>query len=277
MRAEQAALQQGLQQLSRNLQETAQRGGTMSREVSNALARANMSMQQTQDALQRGELPLDQAQQTVDALNRLALSLLNNSQQAGGVESASGTAMASQQLADLSTRQGSVNGQTSAMSPMNLSAGAMADQLERLAREQAEIAERLGSVDGGARDAGLGDELDALVREAEELARQLQGGSGLTAETLARQERLFHRLLDAGRSLEKEEYEDERTGERPTGFTPRAVEELDGRLFADPTRFPVPTAEELRSLPAAQRRLILDYFERLNRPAPPAPGAVSRP
>jgi hypothetical protein len=274
MRAEQAALQQGLQQLNRNLQETAQRSGTVNRDVANAVARANLSMQQTQEALQRGELPVQQAQQTVDALNRLALSLLNNAQQMEGTESGAGTAQASQQLADMSSRQGSVNGQTSAMSPMNLSAGAMAQQLDRLAQEQLEIAQRLGSMNAGGAETGLAQELDALAREADELSRQLRSGTGLSPEVLARQERLFHRMLDAGRSLEKDEFEDERSGERPGRIDPRTIEELDRRLFENATRFPAPTAEELQSLPPAQRRLILDYFERLNRPQPPAAPAA---
>jgi hypothetical protein len=46
----------------------------------------------------------------------------------------------------------------------------------------------------------------------------------------------------------------------------RTVEDLDPALFRDPTRFRAPGAAELQALPPAYRRLILDYFERLNRP-----------
>jgi hypothetical protein len=162
------------------------------------------------------------------------------------------------------------------MSPMNLSAGSMAQQLDRLAQEQLEIAQRLGNLNQGGKEAGMAAEFDAMAREAEALARQLRSGAGLPPDVMARQERMFHRLLDAGRSLEKEEYEDERSGERPGRHAPREVDALDRRMFENATRFPAPTAEELQALPPAQRRLILDYFERLNRPLPPAPAGGSR-
>jgi hypothetical protein len=152
---------------------------------------------------------------------------------------------------------------------MNLSPQAVAQQMERLASEQMEIARRLGSLNQGGRQESAGGEIDALAREAAELARQLNGGR-LPPDVLARQERLFHRLLDAGRSLEKQEFEEQRTAERPGTYDPRNPPALDPRLFQDPTRFREPTAEELQAWPPGYRRMILDYFERLNRPVPQA-------
>ena len=80
-------------------------------------------------------------------------------------------------------------------------------------------------------------------------------------------------MLDAGRSLEKDEVEDERTAERASRFDARSVDDLDAALFRDPTRFRAPGAAELQALPPAYRRLILDYFERLNRPQQERPSA----
>jgi hypothetical protein len=267
MRSEQAALQQGLQQLGRNLTDAAERSAGVNREVASALARANLNMQQTVEAMQHGQPGTDQAQQTVEALNRLALALLNNAAQLEQSDAGSSGQQAMQQLADLAKQQASVNGQSSALAPMNLSQQAMSQQLDRLSGEQLDIARRLGSLNQGGPEDPLGD-IDALAREAEALARQLTSGR-VPPEVLARQQRLFHRLLDAGRTLEKDEYEDQRTGERANRFDVRQAAPLDPRLFQDPTRFRVPTAEELQALPPAYRRLILDYFERLNRPAPP--------
>jgi hypothetical protein len=267
LRSEQAALQQGLQQLGRNLREAAERNAPVNREVSSALARANLNVQQTLQAMEQGRLATQQAQQSVEALNRLALSLLSSVQQMQHDDGGAGAQQALPQLADLVTRQGSVNGRSNALTPLNIPAAAMRQQLERLAVEQMEIARQLGALpqaDGGQ---GRG-ELDALAREAEEIARHMQAGR-LPAELLARQERLFRRMLDAGRSLEKDEYEEERTGERPGRFDPRDPGALDERLFRDPTRFRAPAADELQALPPAYRRLILDYFERLNRPERP--------
>ena len=261
MRSEQGALQQGLQQLGRNLQENGERSGALNQDVSASLGRANRSMQQTLEQMQGGQLPTDQAQQTVDALNRLALSLLNNSQSMG--EQSGEGSQALQQMADIAKKQGDLNGRSNALTPMDVTQAARGQQLNRLAQEQMEIARRLGELNRGGAESMMGD-IDALAQEAEQIAREMQSGR-MPPETVARQERLFHRMLDAGRSLEKDEVEDERSAERPGGFDARAVDGLDPALFADPNRFRAPDAAELQSLPPAYRRLILDYFERLNR------------
>jgi hypothetical protein len=272
MKQEQQALQQSLQQLGRNLQEAGEQNA-MNRDVSAALARANLQMQQTLEAMQQGQMPTQQAQQTVDALNRLALSLLNQSQQQQQAENGSAAQQAQQQMADIAKQQGSLNGQTGSLADMNLQQQGMSQQMNRIAQEQMEIARRLGNMNQGGKESLNGD-VDALAKEAEELAKALQKGQ-LPPETLARQQRLFHRLLDAGRSLEKDEVEEERKGERAGKYDPAMAAALDARLFQDPTKFRAPTADELSVFPPAMRRAILDYFERMNRA--PAPAAVKSP
>ncbi|MGH7445632.1 MAG: hypothetical protein ACREKM_12175 [Longimicrobiales bacterium] len=268
MQAEQAALRQGLQQLGRNLNETGDRSAMVNREVGSALGRANLSMQQTQEGLEqaaaRQRMPTQEASETVDALNRLALALLNNAQQIQQQESGTGLQQAMQQLAELAKQQGSLNGQSNSLLPMNLSPSAMASELQRLAAQQRNIAQQLDGVSKnvGGREDVLGN-LDALAAEAERIAREMEGGR-LPPETRARQERLFHRLLDAGRSLERDEQTDERVAERPGQFDPSTGAPLDADLLDDGMRYRVPTPAELRALPPAYRRLILEYFERLN-------------
>ena len=278
MRAEQGALRQGLDQLDANVQQSAERSGMVSREVAAALGRSALSMQQTQQGLeqaaQSGRLPTEQAAQSVESLNRLALALLNNARQLEPSQAQGGGGQqAQQQLADLAQAQASLNGQASSLLPLGLSESAMADQARRLGREQQQLAQQLGGMNDlpGGREDVLG-QLDLLARAADALARELQGGR-IPPEVIARQERLFHRLLDAGRSLEREETGDEREAERPGRVTPAEVPPLDPALLRAATRFDAPTPDELRALPPAYRRLILEYFERLNRPLPPAPEA----
>lgn len=247
----------------------------INREVGSALGRANLSMQQTLEGLEQAaaqqRMPTQEAGETVDALNRLALALLNNAEQIGSQESGTGLQQALQQLADMAQQQGSLNGQASSLLPMNLSPSAMARELQRLGAQQRNIAQQLEGVSRnvGGRDDVLGN-LDALAAEAERIAREMEAGR-LPPETRARQERLFHRLLDAGRSLERDEQTDERVADRPGAFDPTDAGALDERLLDDGTRYRVPTPAELRALPPAYRRLILEYFERLNRAAEPGP------
>jgi hypothetical protein len=83
--------------------------------------------------------------------------------------------------------------------------------------------------------------------------------------TLARQQRLHRRLLDAGRSMEQEEREDNgrREAQSASGnalFTPES-EDASGRAAA---RYKEPSWNELRGLSAEERRVVLEYFKRLN-------------
>jgi len=75
---------------------------------------------------------------------------------------------------------------------------------------------------------------------------------------------LFHRLLDAGRTLERDEESEERESEEPGDFDREGVNALTAGDI-DALRFELPGAAALRALPPAQRALVLRYFERLNR------------
>jgi hypothetical protein len=267
MQSEQRTLQQGLEQLGRNLAQTGDRTGMVNRDVGTALGRANLNMQQTMQGFEEGRIPTQEAAQSVEALNRLALALLNNAAQLEQ-DRAGAPEQLMQELAELARQQGSLSGQSASLLPLGLSEQAMAQQAGRLGQEQQEIATRL---EGLSRQGGQEDvlgRLDALAKEAYELARQLVGGR-LSAEVASRQERLFHRLLDAGRTLEKDEYSEERVGERARPGTPSRAGALDPSLIDAALRYRVPTPEELSGLPPAYRRWILEYFERLNRSVPP--------
>ena len=108
-----------------------------------------------------------------------------------------------------------------------------------------------------------------MAEEARRIAAALESGR-IDEATLARQERLFRRMLDAGKSLEKEEREDTdrreaRSAEGGDPFAPGAAEASG----ASATRFREPTWEELRGLTPEERSAVIEYFRRINaRPAP---------
>ena len=108
----------------------------------------------------------------------------------------------------------------------------------------------------------MGD-LQELADEAAAIAQQLAQGR-LTPEMAQRQERLFHRLLDAGRSLEREEFSDERESEDATAFERGQVIPLTADQLGA-LRYRLPDAEQLQRLSPAVRQLVIQYFERLNR------------
>jgi hypothetical protein len=235
------------------------------------MGRAMESLQRTVQALENrrsaGPAPAAAAGEAVDDLNQLALMALAAAERmSSGQGAGEGGGDTAEQLQQLAQQQGQMVDRTARLTPLELGEQALLEQLRRLAEEQQSVADALEelSEQERAQEEALGD-LARLAGEAEALAELMAQGR-LTPETLARQERLFHRLLDAGRSLEKEDEDvsDERESRTPGAFDRGGVTPLaSDRLGA--LRYRLPTAEELQGLPPAVRRLVLEYFERLNR------------
>ncbi|MEX1050226.1 MAG: hypothetical protein WEC54_01625, partial [Gemmatimonadales bacterium] len=147
--------------------------------------------------------------------------------------------------------------------PMMPSAGDMIMQeLQRLSQEQRQLAQELDRL----RAAQGRDGLDPLAQEAREIAAQLEAGV-LDRQTVERQEQLYRRLLDQGRTLQGEEPDEERERESRTArpgerFVPPAARRDDG------PRYPYPGWEALQRLAPETRRAVLEYFRRLNEPRP---------
>jgi len=209
--------------------------------------------------------PTSAAEAAVDALNQVALMAMAGAQQAGqsaGQQAAGDQLM--EQLEALADQQGALNDQAGQIMPMQLGQQALQSQLQQLAQGQSAVAGDLGRLaEQPSSEGALGD-LEALAEEARALAEALAGGR-FDAETRRRQERLFHRLLDAGRSLEKdeemsEERESTTAGDVPRGeVLPLSADDMGARGF------PLPDAALLQRLTPAERQLVLRYFERLNR------------
>jgi len=267
MRRDEAALLQGVRNMADQLvgQTSAGQG---SNEVAGQMGQAMEAIQQTLNALesQRGDTPspASTAEQAVAALNQAAIMAASAAKVPGrGPQGQSGNEV-TEQLQQIAQQQGSVNHRTGQITPMNLGQQAQSNQLQEAAASQEKIAGQLSELADQPPDQAqpLGD-LQALAQEAQALAERLAGET-LDMETLQRQERLFHRLLDAGRSLEKEEFSDERESSAPGEFEREEVEVLSPEDMGA-LRFQPPPAEELQRLAPAQRQMVLEYFERLNR------------
>jgi hypothetical protein len=271
MRGDEASLVQGVRNLAQTLQDASEGILTSNLAMTAQMGRAMESLQRTVEALEgrRGAVssPVAAAGEAVDDLNRLALLAMATADQMNARQGeGEGGGDTAEQLQQLAQQQGQMVDKTARLTPLQLGEQALLEQLQRLAEEQRSVADALEdlSEEERAEAEALGD-LSRLAGEAEALAEALARGR-LTPETLQRQERLFHRLLDAGRSLEKEDEDvsDEREPRSPGSFqrglvTPLAPDRL-GTL-----RYRLPGPEELQRLPPAVRQLVLRYFERLNR------------
>ena len=264
-RGAQSAVEQGVDKASERLQGAGKKSALLSprsqRAVADAKEKVSQATKSVSETKGNGSQQANALGDAADALTTAAAALARDRERANSASSASGFSEMMQQLQEAAQKQGQINSQAQGLMGMPSGSQSAAGQAlaRELARRQRGVADQLE--DAG--DASGGDKAEQLAREARQLADALDGGR-LDAATLARQQQLFRRLLDAGRSLEKDERED--TGKREarsaTGtdtFTPGTA--ADGKAAR---RYRAPTWDELRALSPDERRAILDYFARLN-------------
>lgn len=269
LRGEQSAVKQGLDNAAQKLQQEGQKtsllSGRSQRSVQEAQQKVAEATQQTADA--RGSQQAASALgEAADALNRAAASLARDREKSNTSNSATGFAEMMQQLQEAAKKQGNINAQAQGLLPgMGQPMSAQNQGTARaLAREQRQVAQQLDEVG----DAVGGERAAQLAKEAKQLAEALEGGR-LDASTVARQQQLFRRLLDAGRSLQKEERDDTDKREATTAKTGNELKPENASASGKSAlKFREPTWEELRGLTADQRRAILEYFKRINAGTP---------
>ncbi len=279
MRVDVAAVAQGIRNLAENYAEDTEMMAPGARDLLTAVGQAMERLDATIAAMEnpraRGPSPMAEAQEVVRTLNEVARMAMTSGQQTQAQGAASASEQMMQQLQQLAQQQGEIMQDASSLAPMRLGEETLSEQVEEVAGRQEEVAQELGEMSDEGVEEGdpLGD-LSAFAEEAQRLAEALAQGR-LDPEVLRRQERLFHRLLDAGRTLERDEESEERESEQPGEFArepARALSSGDLNVL----RFELPGAAELRALPPAQRALVLRYFERLNRDGASA-ALVARP
>ena len=271
LRSDEAALVQGVRNLANRLESVNRQLPALGQELAAALGQALAAGQETVEQLGRSGLwgggRFDQsAARTSEALSQVAVLALQGMEQVGQGGEGSAMDQLLEELQELAQGQEAANQQAQSSAGDGTEEGQGADSMEEAAAAQRAVADAARSLaDGDQRDWSPGD-LDELAREAEALAEALESGT-LDRELLQRQEELLERFLGAGRMLERDGPTEEREG-TPAGAVERPlIPPLDPELLRD-GRVPLPSAEELRRLTPAERRLVLEYFEALNRSLP---------
>jgi hypothetical protein len=260
----QSALEQGVDQIARRLAQASGRNALVSPRLGAALGQARAQIEQSRRSLEGRADPgqaAASAQAAAQSLAAAAFQIMQSGDQVAGSQSGSGLAEALQKLADLAARQGGLNDQLGGLLPM-LGQGTAGDvvlqQLRAIAARQRALAnelERLGGL-------GLPGRPEQLAPEARRLADLMESGH-LDRSTLERQQQLFRRLLDAGRTMRNNQESDperrsetarEQAARVPAGTVPREAA----------LRYPMPTWEQLKVLSPAERAMVLDYFQRIN-------------
>jgi hypothetical protein len=266
VRAEQGAIEEGVQRLLDQMRKASGKNALVSPGIGTALSAAQRQMQRTREAI-ASTVPntrdgAEQAGGAVDALNAAAYQLVRARGDVSGSSSGSGLAEALERMAQLAKQQGGLGREGAGLLPM-AGGGAVSEQLRQLGARQRALAEELEKLKGGGNLPGAGE----LADEADDLARRLEAGR-IDRQIVARQERLFRRMLDAGRTLQGRQ-EDERKERQSITATDDSVHlppALRARLLGDDDRLHVPTWDELQQLSPEERRLVVDYFRRLSEP-----------
>ena len=265
LKGDQSAVQQGVQKVSEGVQKAARQSSHVSQQSQRALGEAQQRVQeatrQAQDATPNGQQEAAAAmQEAAQSLNEAATTLMADRQRAANGSSASGFTEMIEKMRQLAKEQGSLNGQSASLMPGvgGQPGGEGSERARTLARSQRGLAQRM-------EDAGAGEARAAeMAKEMREIAAQLETGR-VDAPLLDRQQRLFHRLLDAGLTLQKDEREDTGKREAESAVNPEILTPTNTNATGRAAlRYPEPTWNELRGLTAEERQSVMEYFKRIN-------------
>ena len=265
-RAEQAAIEEGVKKVLEQMKQTGGKNALVSPQIAAALGAAQLQMRQAREAISSAapntREAAEQAGRAVDDLNAAAHQLVRARDEVSGSQSGSGLTEALERLAQLAQQQGGLGRQGAGLLPL-AGPGALREQLRRLATKQRALAQELEKLRGEGNISGAGQMAD----EARELSRRLEAGR-LDRQIVDRQERLFRRMLDAGRTLQgrEEDLKKERQSTTASEDSVHLPPTLRARLQGDDEQLRFPTWEELQELSPEERRLVVDYFRRLQNP-----------
>lgn len=264
VRSEQGAIQEGVERLLDQMKAIAGKNAMVSQQSSVALANGRDNMEKALDALASAAPNAREAgrrsAEAVDALNAAAYTMLRSRGAVEGSSSGSGLQEALEQMNQMAQQQGNMSQQAGGMLPQMGTGGQMQEQLRQLGAQQRALAERLERMRAGGQIPGAAD----LAQEAKDLARSLEAGR-LDRQTVERQERLFRRMLDAGRTLQGEEKDEKQERQSTVGKDDslRLPPALRGRLNDGDALLRYPSWEELQALSPEERRRVVEYFRRL--------------
>ena len=265
LRAQQGALQQGVEQTADRLQQQGQKSALVSPNSQRAMDDAKQSVAQATRDLNDGAMgqAMRSMQDAANALRQAAASMSRDRERAGNSQTASGLPEMMQQMKQMAGQQAQLNGAAAQLLPSLQQVGDGAAQKEAvkpLADKQRELAQKLQD----AADADPTKRAEALAREARQIAQQLERGE-LDRSVVDRQSQLFRRMLDAGRTLEQDERDESGKREAKSGQGIVSDAPKTGITTGTPAvQFREPTWKELTGLSAEDRQLVQEYFRRLN-------------
>jgi hypothetical protein len=159
VRAEQGAIEEGVQRLLEQVRKAGGKNALVPPDIGAALGGAQRQMQRTREsiatAMPNPREGAEQAGGAVDALNAAAYQLVRARGDVQGAGSGSGLAEALERMAQLAQQQGGLGQQGAGMLPM-AGSGAIREQLRQLGEKQRALAEELQKLHAGGNLPGAG-------------------------------------------------------------------------------------------------------------------------
>ncbi|MCS7054270.1 MAG: hypothetical protein NZM09_11145 [Ignavibacterium sp.] len=218
---QQNELKENLNRILQQMSELSQKTFAITPEMGKSLGDAARNMDQSLWFLQNRNSPTSviQQQEAMGNINKAIMSLKNQMEsmmQGGGGQGGMMSLM--QQLQQLAGQQMSLNNLTQMLQQMQQ--GQLTQQqmseLQRLAQQQEIIRKSLEQLNKEAQESGLSKRipvnLDNLSKQMQEVITQMQSQK-LDDDLIQKQERILSRLLDAQKSINERDFEQERQSE----------------------------------------------------------------
>ncbi len=252
-----------IERLRAEMLEVASETMAISRAALRETSRAQQSLEGSVAELeaQRGSRGLGESNQALRHTNLAVVELLHGVQQMGQGGGSCSSPLG--QMQSMLQQQEQLNKDSQGLKQQMGEGGLSQEQrsgMARLKAEQEAVRRGLEELGGSEADEALG-RLDRILEEMKEVEKDLEAGR-LSDETIRRQEKIFERLLDAQRSLHRQDFKREReskTGEELAPLWPE-LREGDDPLDALREAIRRGLGEEL---PPEYEELIREYYRGL--------------
>lgn len=228
---QQQDLLSGMQRTAEEMFKLSEKSFFVPPQIGQKFGEAQQKMQSSIDELEniRGDNATREQQNAMNALNG-ALSELQQAMQDMQGNSPGGSMLDQflQQLQQMSQQQQGINQGTQQLGMQGQLTPSQSGQLQRLAAEQEALRRSLEQMQAQKESGELLGSLDKIAEDMREAAREMAGRQ-VDPRTIERQERILNRLLDAQKSVRKQEYSKKReshSGKEYTALDPGKLPEM---------------------------------------------------
>jgi hypothetical protein len=281
--SEQAGYLQATQKVTNQIMDLANQSMAIPPELIQSMGDAINRMQSSMMMLEQDKAYLStaHANNAVESLNQATIEMLRAAQScSSGSSGGSKQNMSMQMLSQMIPQQQDIMRETQEMLQMQLAQEALRQQkqaqLDRLAGQQRSLQDVAKQIQESMKKEGTGvGKLDRAVEDMEAVTEALKSGQ-INDDTVAKQQRILSRLLDADRSVNTRDYEQKRESHTAEDVFSKSLGKRADSASAQSLRDEIQRAMQLKA-PGEFEDLIRLYFRALAGESNPQPESPSSP